>query len=144
MKRIAFGTSGWRGILCEEFTFDNIKTVTQAIADYLCANGEQSKGVIVGTDTRFMGDRFTREAASVLTGSGIKTLLCNRDVPTPVIAFEIIRRGLAGGINFTASHNPPEYNGIKFSPASGARPCRKPPPTSKIGPTRCSARPRTE
>ena len=119
MQRIAFGTSGWRGILCEDFTFNNIKTVTQAIADYLIANGEHSKGVIVGTDTRFMGERFTREAASVLTGSGIKTWLCNRDVPTPVIAFEIIRRGLAGGINFTASHNPPEYNGIKFSPASG-------------------------
>ncbi len=119
MKRIAFGTSGWRGILCEDFTFDNVKTVTQAIADHLCANGEQGKGVIVGTDTRFMGDRFTRESASVLTGSGIKTLLCSRDVPTPVIAFEIIRRGLAGGINFTASHNPPEYNGIKFSSSSG-------------------------
>ena len=119
MKRIAFGTSGWRGILCEDFTFDNVKTVTQAIADHLCANGEKDKGVIVGTDTRFMGDRFTRESAAVLTGSGIKTLLCSRDVPTPVIAFEIIRRGLAGGINFTASHNPPEYNGIKFSSSSG-------------------------
>ncbi len=119
MKRISFGTSGWRGILCEEFTFDNVKTVTQAIADNIRANGEEGKGVIVGTDTRFMGERFTREAASVLAGSGIKALLCNRDVPTPVIAFEIIRRGLAGGINFTASHNPPEYNGIKFSPSSG-------------------------
>ncbi len=119
MKRISFGTSGWRGILCEDFTFDNVKTVTQAIADHLCANGEKEKGVIVGTDTRFMGERFTRESAAVLTGSGIKTLLCSRDVPTPVIAFEIIRRGLAGGINFTASHNPPEYNGIKFSSSSG-------------------------
>jgi phosphoglucomutase len=119
MKRIAFGTSGWRGILCEDFTFDNVKTVTQAIADHICANGEKDKGVIVGTDTRFMGERFTRESAAVLSGSGIKTLLCSRDVPTPVIAFEIIRRGLAGGINFTASHNPPEYNGIKFSSSSG-------------------------
>ena len=119
MRRISFGTSGWRGILCEDFTFDNIKTVTQAIADNIRSKGEQGKGVIVGTDTRFMGERFTREAAEVLTGSGIKTLLCSRDVPTPVIAFEIIRRGLAGGINFTASHNPPEYNGIKFSPSSG-------------------------
>lgn len=119
MQRIAFGTSGWRGILCEEFTFSNIRTVTQAISDYLYAAGEQHKGVIVGTDTRFMGERFTSEAASVLTGSGIKTLLCSRDVPTPVIAYEIIRQGLAGGINFTASHNPPEYNGIKFSSSSG-------------------------
>lgn len=119
MAHIAFGTSGWRGILCEDFTFENVKIVTQAIADYLKSTGEADKGVIVGCDTRFMGKRFTEEAASVLAGSGIKALLCSRDVPTPVIAFEILRRGAAGGINFTASHNPPEYNGIKFSPSWG-------------------------
>jgi phosphoglucomutase len=119
MAHITFGTSGWRGILCEDFTFENVKVVTQAIADYLKANGEADKGVIIGCDTRFMGKRFTEEAAEVLAGAGIKALLCSRDVPTPVIAFEILRRGAAGGINFTASHNPPEYNGIKFSPSWG-------------------------
>lgn len=119
MDHIAFGTSGWRGILCEDFTFENVKVVTQAIADYLKATGEADKGVIVGCDTRFMGKRFTEEAARVLAASGIKALLCSRDVPTPVISFEILRRGAAGGINFTASHNPPEYNGIKFSPSWG-------------------------
>jgi len=119
MAHIAFGTSGWRGILCEDFTFENVKNVTQAIADYLKATGEADKGVIIGRDTRFMGKRFTEEAAGVLAGAGIKALLCERDVPTPVIAFEILRRGAAGGINFTASHNPPEYNGIKFSPSWG-------------------------
>jgi len=119
MGRITFGTSGWRGILCEDFIFENIKVVTQAIADHIIALGERDKGVIVGYDSRFMGERFARESASVLAGAGVKTFFCNRDVPTPVISFEILRRRTAGGINFTASHNPPEYNGIKFSPSWG-------------------------
>lgn len=119
MTRIAFGTSGWRGILCEDFTFDNVKVVIQAIADHLAAAGEKDKGVVVGCDTRFMGQRFVQEAARVLAGAGIKAYICERDTPTPVISFEILRRGLAGGVNFTASHNPPEYNGVKFSPSWG-------------------------
>ena len=119
MGRIAFGTSGWRGILCEDFVFENIRIVTRAIADHVIAGGERDKGIIVGYDTRFMGERFARLAAGVLTSAGIKTYLCRRDVPTPVIAYEILRRNCAGAINFTASHNPPEYNGIKYSPAWG-------------------------
>ncbi|HEY6007411.1 MAG TPA: phosphoglucomutase/phosphomannomutase family protein, partial [Geobacteraceae bacterium] len=119
MQRITFGTSGWRGILCEDFTFDNVKVVTQAIADHVIASGDREKGLIVACDSRFMGDRFAREAAMVLAGAGIKVFLCNRDTPTPVVAFEILRRRTAGAINFTASHNPPEYNGIKFSPSWG-------------------------
>jgi phosphoglucomutase len=119
MGRITFGTSGWRGILCEDFIFENVKVVTQAIADHVTAQGDRDKGIIVGYDSRFMGDRFAKESARVLTGAGIKTFFCNRDTPTPVIAFEILRRRAAGAINFTASHNPPEYNGIKFSPSSG-------------------------
>ena len=119
MQRITFGTSGWRGILCEDFIFENVRTVTQAIVDHVIASGEKEKGLIVGYDSRFMGERFAREAARVVTGAGMKTFLCNRDTPTPVIAFEILRRKTAGAINFTASHNPPEYNGIKFSPSSG-------------------------
>ncbi|WP_026839871.1 phosphoglucomutase/phosphomannomutase family protein [Citrifermentans bremense] len=119
MQRITFGTSGWRGIMCEDFIFENVKVVTQAIADNVKASGEARKGIIVGYDSRFMGESFAREAARVLTGAGITTYLCIRDTPTPVIAFEILRRGTAGAINFTASHNPPEYNGIKFSPSWG-------------------------
>jgi len=119
MQRITFGTSGWRGIMCEDFIFDNVKVVTQAIADNVKASGEAAQGVVVGYDSRFMGESFAREAVRVLTGAGIKTFLCTRDTPTPVISFEILRRRAAGGINFTASHNPPEYNGIKFSPSSG-------------------------
>ncbi|GFO66812.1 phosphoglucomutase [Geomonas limicola] len=119
MQRITFGTSGWRGILCEDFIFENVKVVTQAIADNVKASGEAGKGIIVGYDSRFMGEGFAREAARVLAGAGIKVFLCTRDTPTPVIAFEVLRRKAAGAINFTASHNPPEYNGIKFSPSSG-------------------------
>jgi len=119
MTRIAFGTSGWRGILCEDFTFDNVKVVIQAIADHLIASGEHHKGIVIGCDTRFMGQRFAQEAARVFAGAGIKSFLCERDTPTPVIAFEILRRGAAGAVNFTASHNPPEYNGVKFSPSWG-------------------------
>ena len=117
--RISFGTSGWRGIFCEDFTFENVKVVTQAIADHLQAAGLAEGGLVIGHDSRFMGERFAREAARVLAGAGIRSFICDRDTPTPVIAFEILRRQAAGGINFTASHNPPEYNGLKFSPASG-------------------------
>lgn len=117
--RIAFGTSGWRGILCEDFIADNIKVVIRAIADHIISAGEQHKGVIVACDTRFMGQRFAEEAARVLAGAGVKAYLCERDVPTPVVSFEILRRQAAGAINFTASHNPPEYNGVKFSPSWG-------------------------
>ena len=119
MTQITFGTSGWRGILCEDFTFENVKVVVQAIADTIKASGEGDKGVVIGCDTRFMGQRFVEASARVLAGAGIKAYLCERDTPTPVISYEILRRGAGGGINFTASHNPPEYNGIKFSPSWG-------------------------
>ena len=119
MTRISFGTSGWRGILCEDFIMDNVRVVTQAIADHLRANHLEGRGLVVGHDSRFMGERFARETARVLAGAGIKSFVCDRDTPTPVIAFEILRRGAAGAINFTASHNPSEYNGLKFSPEWG-------------------------
>ncbi len=119
MQRISFGTSGWRGILGEDFLFDNVKVVVKAIADHLKATGESEKGVVVSCDTRFMGQRFAEEASRVLVGEGITVFLCVRDTPTPVISYEILRRQAAGAINFTASHNPPEYNGIKFSPSWG-------------------------
>lgn len=119
MTNIKFGTSGWRAILADEFTIENIRIVCQAISDYLRERNETGKGVIVGYDTRFMGGKFAEEAAMVLSANGIKAFLCDRDTPTPVISYHIIKKGLDGGINFTASHNPSNYNGIKFSPASG-------------------------
>lgn len=119
MEKIKFGTSGWRGVIADDFTMSRVRAVTQAIADHIAAQGLKDKGMIVGYDTRFLSERFAEEAAAVLAANGIHTYLSNRDVPTPAISFEIIRRKAAGGINFTASHNPPQYNGIKFSSAWG-------------------------
>lgn len=119
MNRIKFGTSGWRGILAEDFTLDNVRVVTQAIADFLHSERAADRGLVVGHDSRFFGERFAREAARILAGSNVPVFICRRDTPTPVIAYEIMRRGTAGAINFTASHNPYEYNGIKFSTAWG-------------------------
>ncbi len=118
-EKIKFGTSGWRGVIADDFTFSRVRVVTQAIADHLIAQGLKDKGVIVGYDTRFLSERFAAESVKVLAANGIRSFLSNRDVPTPAVSFEIIRRKAAGGINFTASHNPPEYNGLKFSPAWG-------------------------
>ncbi|HEV8268766.1 MAG TPA: phosphoglucomutase/phosphomannomutase family protein [Thermoanaerobaculia bacterium] len=117
---IQFGTSGWRAVLGEEFTFDNARRVVAAIARVARATGDVSRGILVASDTRFLNERFVDEAARVLVREGIKPLVADRDVPTPVVAFTIRKLGTLGGINFTASHNPPEYNGIKFSTADGA------------------------
>jgi phosphoglucomutase len=117
--KIKFGTSGWRGVIADDFTFSSVRAVTQAIADHITAQGLKDKGVVVGYDTRFLSERFAAEAVKVLAANGIRSFLSNRDVPTPAVAFDIIRRRAAGGINFTASHNPPEYNGLKFSSAWG-------------------------
>jgi alpha-D-glucose phosphate-specific phosphoglucomutase len=119
IEKIKFGTSGWRGIIADDFTFSRVRVVAQAIADHLAAQGLKDKGIVVGYDTRFMSERFAAEAVKVFAANGIRSYLSNRDVPTPAVAFEIIRRKAAGGINFTASHNPPEYNGLKFSSAWG-------------------------
>lgn len=118
---IKFGTSGWRGVIGEDFTFENVRLVTQGIVNYLKANETDSdSGIVVGYDTRFLSEKFAFEAARILSYNNIRAFLCSRDVPTPCVSYEIIRRGAAGGINFTASHNPPEYNGLKFSTATGA------------------------
>jgi phosphoglucomutase len=119
---IKFGTSGWRGIIARDFTFDNVRLATQGIADYLqsTVQSPQSKVVILGYDTRFLGREFSLAAAEVLAANGLEPILCNRDTPTPVIAHNIRHRKAAGGINMTASHNPPEYQGLKFSTSNGA------------------------
>ena len=120
MTTIKFGTSGWRGIIARDFTFDNVRIATQGIADYLNSQPGNSKLVILGHDTRFLGREFSLAAAEVLARSGLTPLLCQRDAPTPVIAHTIRARKALGGINLTASHNPAEYQGLKFSTSNGA------------------------
>ncbi len=125
---IKFGTSGWRGIIARDFTFDNVRVAAQAIGQYLLAELANPASpihgrkpvLIMGHDTRFMGPEFTRETAEILAASGIEPLLCERDAPTPVISYTIRKRQAIGGINMTASHNPPQYQGLKFSPSNGA------------------------
>jgi phosphoglucomutase len=117
---IKFGTSGWRGIIGEDFTFENVRIASQGVANYLKKTGQPGSGVIVAYDTRFLSEKFASEAAKILAFNGIQAYLCTRDVPTPCVSFETIRRRAMGAINFTASHNPPEYNGLKFSTSNGA------------------------
>lgn len=116
---IVFGTSGWRAVIADQFTFAHVRLVVRAIGDYLAHQGVQGRPVVVGYDTRFLSDQFAREAAGVLAEQGWDVLISNRDVPTPVVAHAILDRRAAGAVNITASHNPPEYNGVKFSPAWG-------------------------
>jgi len=119
MTRIQFGTSGWRGVIADDFTLPRAMAVVQGIADHLKAAGLEGRGIVVGYDTRFLSERFAGEAAKLLATNGIRVFLCERDTPTPVVACEIRRRRAGGGITITASHNPPEWNGIKFSTAAG-------------------------
>ncbi|MBM7866657.1 phosphoglucomutase/phosphomannomutase family protein [Heliobacterium gestii] len=113
---IKFGTDGWRAIMAEEFTFGNVEIVVQAIADYVRGAGIADRGVVIGYDNRFLSDKFALRGAEVLTGNGIPVLLPTSALPTPVTAFAITHHQAAGAIMLTASHNPPEYNGIKFIP----------------------------
>jgi phosphoglucomutase len=118
---IRFGTSGWRAIIADEFTFANVKLVTEAICSYLKKNiGQERATLIIGHDTRFMGERFSEVAAEIAERKGFRVLLCDSPTPTPTISHAIRFEKAVGGINFTASHNPPEYQGIKFSTADGA------------------------
>jgi alpha-D-glucose phosphate-specific phosphoglucomutase len=125
---IKFGTSGWRGLIARDFTFDQVRLATQAIARHLTtelANPEsklagRKPNVILGYDTRFLGREFALAAAEVLANNGLNPLLCDRDTPTPVIGYTIRARKALGGINMTASHNPAHYQGLKFSTADGA------------------------
>lgn len=116
---IKFGTSGWRAILADEFTFPRVRIAVQSIADFLKAERLHNKPVVIGYDTRFLSEDFAKIAAGVFAANGMESLVCVRDTPTPVVAFEVLHKKAAGGIIFTASHNPPNYNGLKFNSSWG-------------------------
>jgi phosphoglucomutase len=118
---LRFGTSGWRAVIAQEFTFENVAIVTTAICKYLNEEGQAQNGpVVVGHDTRFLGERFSELCAGEMVRNGLHSLLCEGFPPTPAIAYAIRDQKAIAGINFTASHNPPEYNGIKLSTSDGA------------------------
>jgi len=116
MSGIKFGTDGWREIIAREFTFENVRFVTQAIAEYVCAHNMAGRGVVIGYDNRFLSEHFAVAVAEVLCGNGVRVFMTGRATPTPVTAFAVKQLGAAGAVMLTASHNPPEYNGIKFIP----------------------------
>lgn len=119
MRQITFGTSGWRAVLGEDFTYQSVRIVAQAIFHVLKQEKIAHRGLIIGYDTRFLGEKFARVAAEVFAGHGMSVFLCNRETPTPTISYHVLQQNLAGGLNISASHNSHEYNGIKFTPEWG-------------------------
>jgi phosphoglucomutase len=118
--QIKFGTSGWRAVMAEEFTFSNVRRAVSGIARYVKSQKPHGARVIVGRDPRFLGETFCSMAADILGSYGVAPLVISEAAPTPAISYAVIHEKADGAINFTASHNPPEYNGIKFSTPDGA------------------------
>ena len=116
---IHFGTDGWRAVISEDFTFDNVRRVSQAIAEYIIETHGARSNVVIGFDTRFLSDRYAVEVARVLAGNNLHIDLSVADAPTPAVSFAVKDRKAAGGVMITASHNPPRYNGIKLKAANG-------------------------
>ena len=119
MGKITFGTSGWRAIIAEDFTFANVKIAVAAIAQHLQKTGEAKKGLLVAGDYRFLSEEFMKIAVQVLAGHDIRSYVCPVGTPTPTVSYELLRRNTAGSINFTASHNPYAYQGLKFNGSDG-------------------------
>ena len=118
--QIKFGTSGWRAVMAEEFTFVNVRRAVEGIARYVVSQKPKGAKVIVGRDPRFLGETFCSIAADILAAHGVTPLVIAEAAPTPAISYAVTQAKADGAINFTASHNPPEYNGIKFSTPDGA------------------------
>lgn len=119
-KTIRFGTDGWRGLLADDFTFENVRLCTQAIAQYMLADGLAGGGLVIGYDTRFLSAEFAAACAEVMAGNGIRVFLTREATPTPVISYAIAERRAGGGIIVTASHNPAQWNGLKYKSGDGA------------------------
>ncbi|MCI0625421.1 MAG: phosphoglucomutase/phosphomannomutase family protein [Acidobacteria bacterium] len=119
MSHIKFGTDGWRAVIARDFTFANVEVVTQAIADYMESQKPACREVLIGFDCRFMARQFAHRVADVLAGNAFQAELLDRPFPTPYVSYEVKRRSLAGGVMVTASHNPPEFCGIKFKAPFG-------------------------
>lgn len=114
MTDIKFGTDGWRGVIADDFTFDNVRLVSGAIAAYVLDHEDSSRGVIVGYDTRFASQRVAHVVAEVLSGAGIPVKLANDYTPTPAVSLAVKSGNAAGGVVITSSHNPWNWNGVKF------------------------------
>jgi alpha-D-glucose phosphate-specific phosphoglucomutase len=120
MKTIKFGTDGWRGVIAEDFTFENARIVAQAIARYVVRGEDARKGVLVGYDHRFASDTVAQAVAEVLSSTGTPVWLTDKPCPTPAISLLVRQRQAAGGLMITASHNPYSWNGIKYKASYGS------------------------
>jgi phosphoglucomutase len=118
--QIKFGTSGWRAVMADEFTLANVRRAVNGIARYVVSQKAEGARLIIGRDPRFLGETLCQTAAQIVASYGITPLVIADPAPTPAISYAVIRQQTDGAINFTASHNPPEYNGIKFSTPDGA------------------------
>jgi phosphomannomutase len=117
--KIHFGTDGWRGVIAEEYTFDNVRRCTQGFANYMNKQGKKGEWVVVGHDRRFQSEGFALAAAEVLIGNGFSVYLTEKETPTPVISFSVVNKKAIGAINITASHNPSTDNGFKVRDEHG-------------------------
>lgn len=120
MTTIQFGTDGWRGVIAEDYTFENVRKVAHAIARYIVRAANPGQAVVVGYDTRFGSENFARAAAETLSAAGIPVWLSTEAAPTPAVSLLVRLRGAAGGIQITASHNPYRWNGVKFKASYGS------------------------
>src|SRR6266567_583951 len=116
---IKFGTDGWRAVIADDFTFNNVRRVAGAIASYVLKHEDAARGLIIGYDTRFGSPRFARAAAEVLASAGIPVKLSGDYVPTPAVSLAVKNLGAAGGVVITSSHNPWNWNGVKFKAKFG-------------------------
>jgi alpha-D-glucose phosphate-specific phosphoglucomutase len=119
MTQIKFGTDGWRGLIADDFTFDNVRLVAGAIAGYVLKHEDPTHGVIIGYDTRFLSDRAARAVAQGIAAAGIPVWLANDYTPTPTVSYNVKKLGAAGGVMVTSSHNPWNWNGVKFKAKFG-------------------------
>src|ERR1700680_960300 len=116
---VKFGTDGWRGIIADDFTFANVRVAAAAIAHYVLAHEDAARGVCIGYDTRFGSRSFARVVAEVLAGAGIPVALASEITPTPALSYAVRERKAAGGVMITSSHNPAEWNGVKYKASYG-------------------------
>lgn len=119
MSKIKFGTDGWRGVISEDYTFANVRLVAAGIAEWVRRREEQARGIVVGYDARFLSAKYAQDCAAVLADEGIKVWLSSEMLSSPALTWQVKDRKAAGGVMITASHNPPEYNGLKFKAAFG-------------------------
>jgi phosphomannomutase len=120
LNPIKFGTDGWRAVIAQEFTFDNVRICAQALADHLKQSGQAEKGIVIGYDTRFASEDFAAACACVAAANDIKVYLSPKAIPTPEASFGVTAKNAAAAIVITASHNPAQYNGFKLKSADGA------------------------